>query len=310
MASHYFDRVQSNGALAKEKPKPFSSSFAEHWGPASDWQTRHLASARVVIKAGARFPLQDCVDKIKTNGLVEQSRGAASFLAGPPQDYRAKSEKALLEADTSPGSLSGHVWAALGDLTNALDPASYDHAANVDRPRRAKKQTGQPNTVPSATMQIASSSPVAPSSQVDPEQESYTQQHGNSAEADESMTVRLIGAVLRLACCCCPGFLAAAVPEFRHQQMSLSVTLPATGRRLTARDDGGIRIRMENEEGRYVPCHGVDNLLAILEAKKAFAKIDDGRPVMTDEWLAQMTCEALAARIYAKTHPEHPKNHD
>jgi hypothetical protein len=39
---------------------------------------------------------------------------------------------------------------------------------------------------------------------------------------------------------------------------------------------------------------------ALLEAKKRFAVITDGKPELTDEFLGQMTCEALAFRLHQK----------
>jgi hypothetical protein len=36
---------------------------------------------------------------------------------------------------------------------------------------------------------------------------------------------------------------------------------------------------------------------ALLEAKNRFSVVDDGVPVLTDEVLGQMTCEALALRL-------------
>ena len=36
---------------------------------------------------------------------------------------------------------------------------------------------------------------------------------------------------------------------------------------------------------------------ALLEAKKRFAVIKDGLPALTDKFLGQMTCEALAFRL-------------
>lgn len=41
----------------------------------------------------------------------------------------------------------------------------------------------------------------------------------------------------------------------------------------------------------------VNNRVAMLEAKRSFQLIHDGRPVISDECFAQMSCQAIAARL-------------
>src|SRR5690606_30504377 len=44
--------------------------------------------------------------------------------------------------------------------------------------------------------------------------------------------------------------------------------------------------------------------LILIEAKRRFGKVADGRPVISNECLAQMTCEALSARLESPESPE------
>lgn len=81
--------------------------------------------------------------------------------------------------------------------------------------------------------------------------------------------------------------------EFRDEKISLSVKTPV-GQILRAVDDGGICYLTLASSGRY---HTIDSHMAMIEAKKRFQNIENGQPVITDECLAQMTCEALAARL-------------
>ncbi|KAI1009982.1 hypothetical protein LB503_011564 [Fusarium chuoi] len=82
------------------------------------------------------------------------------------------------------------------------------------------------------------------------------------------------------------------VVEFRDTRQHLGLEMPDLGGHIIAVDDGGLCLKMEEEKDRFVV---VRNMVALLEAKRSL-KIVEGKPIISDECLAQMTCEAILAR--------------
>lgn len=80
------------------------------------------------------------------------------------------------------------------------------------------------------------------------------------------------------------------VIELRMSKEYLSVSFD--GISFTAIDDGGLCRRVKTSTGNFVVD---DNFVAIVEAKRAYP-VKDGRPVVSDPVLGQMTCQALAVR--------------
>ncbi|KAI0394770.1 hypothetical protein F5Y17DRAFT_457682 [Xylariaceae sp. FL0594] len=62
-------------------------------------------------------------------------------------------------------------------------------------------------------------------------------------------------------------------------------------------DDGGLRLREPLQSGEGYTLHPRNCYYTILEAKKLFQQFHEGRPVISDAWLGQMTAEALAGRL-------------
>lgn len=81
--------------------------------------------------------------------------------------------------------------------------------------------------------------------------------------------------------------------EFHDAKSRLKAWTPNYKRRLVFTDDGGLCLRQVVGGVSRV----TKNCVAILEAKNRFLHIDDGSPVISDKCFAQMTCEALAARL-------------
>ncbi|EKJ69277.1 hypothetical protein FPSE_10530 [Fusarium pseudograminearum CS3096] len=106
----------------------------------------------------------------------------------------------------------------------------------------------------------------------------------------EDYTVRLITSVLRhiLHNAQRPNALEAL--EYREKE-TLTLTTTASGK-FVATDDGGLRHRTRKARGVTTA-----NFFALVEAKKALYKDKNGIPFFRDEVLAQISCEAILAKI-------------
>ena len=108
---------------------------------------------------------------------------------------------------------------------------------------------------------------------------------------------------LRLASCVIRHILYFGAPqdsvdlttvvEFRDAKVRMAAFTPVLKRKIVAIDDGGLCLRKELNGG-FSLCK---NHLAILEGKRQFQCLENGRPIISDNCLAQMTCEALVASI-------------
>ncbi|KAF3386301.1 hypothetical protein F1880_000398 [Penicillium rolfsii] len=145
-------------------------------------------------------------------------------------------------------------------------------------------------------IQVGSSSPLAEGSQgtssvgyIDSEARSFL-------NSPEDKTLRLASSVMRHILYFAPPQDSVASPivvEFRDAKARLSTLTPSLGRKLTATDDGGLCLREESHGAFRVS----KNRVAILEAKRHFQCLEHGQPVVTDKCFAQMTFEALVARL-------------
>lgn len=84
------------------------------------------------------------------------------------------------------------------------------------------------------------------------------------------------------------------VIEFRDAKRRLTgITASLLRRKIVAVDDGGLCRRKAQSDIFAIDKERV----AIIEAKKQFQCVENGRPTISDSCLAQMTCEALVARL-------------
>lgn len=126
--------------------------------------------------------------------------------------------------------------------------------------------------------------------------------HGSEVDEDEHdnrtksevLTANLAGAFIRYVL----NFCAEQNPknetmlEFREDPYRVRYDLPKL--KLDATDDGGIWVVATKKSG--VSPWTWESRLALLEAKKAFQRIDDKyQPVVSDANWSQYTCEALTA---------------
>ncbi|QPH12402.1 hypothetical protein C2857_004574 [Epichloe festucae Fl1] len=221
------------------------------------------------------------------------------FINGPGSDYMSRSEHSLVR-DPIIGESLGRAWAALASFTaprNELRSDEEDDAETGSRSKRTRIQTTQEDYVDSSMMRVDSSSSNSDESKGTPSSVGYVDKSSSSARArKENETLRLFSCVTR-------HVLHYAFPqendfvdpvvEFRDYASWHVASTPNGGRRVAAMDDRGLVLR-EFDEGRLLQ---KNDYVMLVEAKSEFQRIVDGKPILTDECLGQMTCEAMAARL-------------
>ncbi|KAM3505739.1 hypothetical protein MY10362_002770 [Beauveria mimosiformis] len=238
-----------------------------------------------------------------------------AFINGPDYAHLSDSELALVSRY---GHSLGQVWAALAMFRGPparrlaqpfVPPAANQSGGNgnnddngnndgsgdpAGRPKRARRNTQQPGFVDSSTMEIESSSPIQASSQGSSmgyfDEETHTRAAGSEDE-----TLRLITCALRHVLYFAPPHNKpdmSAVVEVRDAKVRLK-TRTQLGHSLVAVDDGGLCLRRLHE-GVYQTNR---KYVLMLETKNKLQCFHEGRPIISDACLAQMTCQALTAKI-------------
>ncbi|KAK3694152.1 hypothetical protein B0T22DRAFT_437255 [Podospora appendiculata] len=170
----------------------------------------------------------------------------------------------------------------LGDVAG-IGAQSDDHLPSLAPclPQRTRRQAQQhPDYVDSSHIQIASSSPVPDSHQSSSfasDNVGYVSREEHTRRAiSEDATVELASAFLRHALVYCQ------LQNITSADSSSLLLLEYSGMR---RPDGEIALLDKHSAAHFVR-HG--EVLALLEAKKHFNLIQDGRPVITDRILGQV----------------------
>ncbi|KAI0411730.1 hypothetical protein F5X98DRAFT_35758 [Xylaria grammica] len=159
--------------------------------------------------------------------------------------------------------------------------------------------------VDSTTLQIGSSSPAQPSSQASSKDDALVSADEAPLMTREVNTQHLLSCFIR-----CALYSIPFDNWDKEDRMEVRTPVTATvtmreGWIIQAEDDGGLRRRPVIEErsptypyGRFtrsrrlVYCYD-----ALFEAKRGFGQINNGRPSISDNWLGQMTAEALVERL-------------
>ncbi|POR34352.1 Uncharacterized protein TPAR_05433, partial [Tolypocladium paradoxum] len=232
---------------------------------------------------------------------LQSSTEIHQFVAGPAKNYDDESEHLLIRKY---GVSLGQIWSAMAVFRGRRDrriaggAGSPDTCENRDdeRPKRARKNTIQDYYVSSGTIQVGSSSPLAEDSQGTSSVGYIDAESHMLPSLPEDETLRLASCVFRHILYFGPpqeSESTEVVVEFRDARVRLDATTPALERRIMATDDGGFCLR-EKSAGVFKLSK---NCVAILEAKRRFQCVMDGRPVISDTCFGQMTCEALVARL-------------
>ncbi|KAF3405667.1 hypothetical protein F1880_010336 [Penicillium rolfsii] len=304
MGTSYFRDITSESAFNAHCQDGHENLFSDlNIVAASEWGRDHLFACRL-IRRETRRPVLPILSEYTRPSDLKSSTEIIDFVNGPPGPaYMAQSEHRLVRSSGYGMSL-GQIWAALAMFKGSQQRRGKDLSAGSDdetdereeRAKRPRRNTLQEDYVDSRTIQVGSSSPQEISSQetssvgyVDPESHRLL-------ASPEDETIRLASCVIRhILYFGAPQDCVelSTVVEFRDAKVRLAAYTPVLRRRIVAIDDGGLCLRKESNG-----CFAVSkNHLAILEGKRHFQCFENGRPIISDKCLAQMTCEALVASI-------------
>lgn len=304
MATSYFSTITNESAFKAHFQEDHGKLFSDvKLVAASEWGRDHLFACRVIRRETQRSILPTLSEYARPSDL-KSSTEIINFVNGPQDPtYMAQSEHRLVRS-FSYGMSLGQIWAALAMFKSGQGRRGIEILAGSDdetdereeRAKRPRRSTLQEDFMDSRTIQVGSSSPQEISSQ-----------ETSSVGYVDSESHRLLASpedeTLRLASCVIRHILYFGAPqdsvdlttvvEFRDAKVRMAAYTPILKRKIVAIDDGGLCLRKELNGG-FSLCK---NHLAILEGKRQFQCLENGRPIISDNCLAQMTCEALVASI-------------
>ncbi|KAL6692145.1 hypothetical protein J3F84DRAFT_384339 [Trichoderma pleuroticola] len=188
-----------------------------------------------------------------------------------------------------PDSL-GYVWAALAAFLRAERSRTVERGSTnpstPERPRRERTQAAYDNFVPSDSFVIGSSSPTRPATSSGASDHSIGYRGNTHAPLLEDATIRLATSFVRCVLNYAqPVNKAGPFIHFRDVRITHRYHTSMENIAVEAIDDGSIQLVRRN---------GALLQVALLEGKRAFQTIVDGKPKISDELLAQLVGEALA----------------
>ncbi|KAF5974424.1 Purine-cytosine permease FCY22 [Fusarium bulbicola] len=283
----YFNQITSESKFearfSAEDGKPFSQLGD---AAASGWDRRHLLACRSDSHLQQNF-----------------STEIQNFIDGPKEDVSSYSEYRLVRIC---GFSLCQIWSTLStfnqhsqSLRQGLEEdqiRTIEDESNSTN-KRARRNTAKESFVNSSAIQINSSSPAMEQSSQGSSSIGFVDQDSHST------SVLLEDQTVRLAVCIIRHIVLFSRPQdnpppehvvqVRDTKSMLRARTSIYDREVTAIDDGGLYLR-DNEIGstQVLKPH-----VALIEAKRQFQRIENGRPIISDPCLAQMTCEALAARL-------------
>ncbi|KAL6881287.1 hypothetical protein J3F83DRAFT_765501 [Trichoderma novae-zelandiae] len=175
------------------------------------------------------------------------------------------------------GSL-GHVWSSLAPLVKTEQQSSDRRLRSRNPPVHPPSSGGQPSHTPSSARQPSST----PSSGRQPSSIGYVE--ADVAPLLEDMTVRFASNFIRCVLNYAQEPETALPIHYRDERMEHK----GEGPNWCAIDDGGVQVASANEEDVLQ--------VAIVEAKRTFQAIHNGRPTVSDGLLGQIVGEALALK--------------
>ncbi|CAG8362076.1 unnamed protein product [Penicillium salamii] len=275
---------------------------------ASDWGRDHLFACRV-IRRHAQHSVLPTLSPHHLPSDLNSSPEIVKFLNGPDIVHMALSEHRLVRDPTCGVSL-GQIWGAMamfkgsekrrGRDASRVIPGESDGEAEPPpkRPRLRTERIAPICYVDSGEMKVGSSSPEADSSesQGTSSVEFIDAESHKLLASPEDETLRLISCVIRHILYFASPQDSADLPvvvEFRDAKTRLSARTPNLKRKIIAIDDGGLCLRQESNGTFQVS----NSRVAVLEAKRQFQCLENGQPIISDDCFAQMTCEALVAKL-------------
>ncbi|GLA56127.1 hypothetical protein AnigIFM63604_004665, partial [Aspergillus niger] len=303
-AAPYFSTVTSESAFRARYEAENGKSFADIISvSASDWGRQHLLACRVVRRDLQRSVLP-LLSQFTQPSDLSSSTEISRFIDGPSANDLTRSEHSLVRNSTCGVSLA-QAWSSMamfkggqdGRRNDIVDSTEEENKSDSEtRTKRLRRSTLLEDYVDTNTIQIGSSSPLADGSQGTSSIGYIDMESHISFLLPEDETLRLASCVIRHILYFAPpqdSSSMSTVVEFRDVKSRLAASTPTLARTIVATDDGGLCLR---EELRGVFKVSKDRV-ALLEAKRRFQCLENGRPIISDECFAQMTCEALVARI-------------
>ncbi|KAK5997891.1 hypothetical protein PT974_00257 [Cladobotryum mycophilum] len=233
---------------------------SEHWESAgSRWGLPHLLACKVICREHSILPI---FEKEISTTLQEM----------PESQIVQKYEKGGL----------GYVWAALAPLLRSdWEKVVSSSSSRPERVKRAPILYGDPvpsdSAIPDSRPDTASSAPS-----------SVGHLMGATAPLVEEYTSHFLSFFVRYVINNAqPANKQKPYVEFCDQRKLYAHTWTLGGTRLEAIDDGGIQVRNSKRPVQ----------VAILEAKRTFQTVDEGKPAIGDKLLGQILAEALALSL-------------
>lgn len=302
----YFNCINSESAFEARFKAEEGKLFSEvHHVAASEWGRDHLFACRV-IRRETQYNILPILSEYVGISDLKSSPEISAFLRGPDSTYLSQSEHGLVRDSGCSLSLA-QIWAAMRIIKSGKNTRTKNFVENIGcesedeshgRAKRPRRSTLQEDFIDSSMLQVGSSSPQADSfSSHAASSIGYIDRESHMLlSSPEDETLRLASCVIRHILYHAPpqdsGNLLSVI-EFRDAKRRLSVKSPFLRRKIVATDDGGLCRRVAQDNDFRVDKERV----AILEAKRHFQFLDNGRPIISDGCLAQMTCEALVARL-------------
>jgi hypothetical protein len=331
-STHYFDTITDASAFKKHRPPGTTSLNEIQKLPAgSKWSDDELFAARLVVRsATARSEINHLLPDLRDHfaeaaTACDQTR-IRELLKPTDASHGALTETELVHLH---GVSLGSFWAALAQFghlegygveakDDGVDEAEDDdlgmymgagEGGGRRRPyspgsnpspshKRFRKQRDFPDYNDSSKIRVGSSPYSESSSQHASQGSGYISVGQSSADVSEQGTIQIASAFIRHVLQACP-------PQHETQRRKPTYLVEFCGKSRksagkTAQEEE-IRATADGELVLYQYSNGRYNLTghrpALLEAKKRFTVIKDGEPAFTNEFLGQMTCEALAFRL-------------
>lgn len=303
-ATPYFNTITSESAFRTRYEAENGKLFADlNNVSASGWGRHHLLACRVVRRDPQRSVLAMLSQFTQPSDLLSSAE-IIKFLNGPDANDLTRSEHSLVRDSTCGISLA-QAWSSMAMFRGGQDGRGRDTVDSTEeenegdsesRTKRLRRRTLLEDYVDTSTIQIGSSSPLADGSQGTSSVGYIDAESHISFLLPEDETLRLASCVIRHILYFAPpqdSSGLSTVVEFRDVKSRLAASTPTLARTIVATDDGGLCLRQESCGIFKVS----KDRVALLEAKRRFQCLENGRPIISDECFAQMTCEALVARL-------------
>lgn len=329
---HYFDTITDASAFEKHRPPGTASlNKIQKLHPGSKWSDDELFAARLVVRSATARPeinhlLPDLRDHFTEAATACDQTRIRELLKPANANHSTLTETEFVHLY---GASLGSFWAALNQFghleereaeakNDRVDEAKDDsedmymgagEGGHRRRPyspgsnpspshKRVRKQRDFSDYDDSSKMRVGSSPSSESSSQRASQGSGYISQGRPSADVPEQGTVQIASTFIRHVLQACP-------PQHETQRCKPSCLVEfwaksckfagktAQEQKIRATADGKL-VLYQHGNGRY---NLTEHRPALLEAKKQLAVIKNGEPALTNEFLGQMTCEALAFRL-------------